>query len=136
MLTPGPTHQARPATPVSQFLSPETDAPDPPVTPMSDMPTASWTFMTNHTHVLLCIRQDAEIRLRDIAQQVGITERAAQSIVSDLVDGGYLRRERVGRRNHYHVIGNHPLRHPLEMHHTVGELLELLAAPSPSRRAG
>lgn len=86
----------------------------------------SWTFLTNHTHVLLCIRHDPDSRLRDIATQVGITERATQSIVSDLVDAGYLRRERLGRRNRYHLRAARPLRHPLESRHTIGELLDLL----------
>ncbi len=92
-------------------------------------PISGWTFLTNHTHVLLCIRQDPDIRLRDVAEQVGITERAAQAIVSDLEAGGYLRRERVGRRNRYEVRLDVPLRHPLEDHHTVGEILDLLSAP-------
>lgn len=96
---------------------------------MSEREPVGWTFMTNHTHVLLCIRRDPDIRLRDIAAQVGITERATQNIVGDLVAEGYLRRERVGRRNRYHVIEDRPLRHPLECHHEVGDLLGLLAAP-------
>lgn len=95
---------------------------------------SGWTFLTNHTHVLLCIRQDADIRLRDVAEQVGITERAAQAIVSDLEAGGYLRRERVGRRNRYEVLPDVPLRHSLEDHHTVGELLDLLSAPIATGR--
>lgn len=95
---------------------------------------SGWTFLTNHTHVLLCIRQDPEIRLRDVAAQVGITERAAQAIVSDLEAEGYLTRERVGRRNHYELRADVPLRHPLESQHTVGELLDLLAGPVGRRR--
>jgi hypothetical protein len=90
----------------------------------------SWTFLTNHTHVLALIAQDAEIRLRDVAQQVGITERAVQRIVADLEAGNYLRRERVGRRNHYHVNPNLPLRHPVESHQTVGALLEMIHGPA------
>ena len=65
---------------------------------------ASWTFLTNHGHVLLAIADDPETRLRDIAARVGITERAAQLIVSDLEAGGYLTKEKVGRRNHYTVV--------------------------------
>ncbi len=87
-----------------------------------------WTFLTNHTHVLLCIAEDSGVRLRDVAARVGITERAAQSIVADLVAAGYLTRERVGRRNQYQLDPDRPLRHPLEAHHTVGELLDLLRA--------
>lgn len=90
---------------------------------------ARWTFLSNHAHVLICIRRDPEIRIRDIAQQVGITERAAQSIVGDLVDEGYLVRERVGRRNRYDVQPDLALRHPVEADHRVGELIELLASP-------
>lgn len=90
--------------------------------------------MTNYTHVLLCIRHDEEIRLRDIADQVGITERAAQSIVGDLVREGYLVRERVGRRNRYRIDPDQPLRHPLEDQHTVGELLDVLVRPPAAAR--
>lgn len=93
---------------------------------MSDTPAASWTFLTNHAHVLICIAQDPESRLRDIAERVGITERSTQSIVADLVDGGYLTRRRVGRRNHYEVIADRPLRHPIERDHQIGQLLELV----------
>ncbi len=87
---------------------------------------SSWTFLTNHAHVLLCIAADPGARLRDVAARVGITERAAQSIVADLVTAGYLTRERVGRRNHYEIHPARPLRHPIERHHDVGELLALL----------
>lgn len=86
----------------------------------------SWTFLTNHAHVLLCIAGDPEIRGRDIATRVGITERSAQSIIADLVDSGYLTREKVGRRNRYEVHGAQPLRHPMERDHQVAELLGML----------
>jgi DNA-binding Lrp family transcriptional regulator len=86
-----------------------------------------WTFFTNHLHVLVCIAADPTIRLRDVANLVGITERAAQSIVADLVDEGYVTRIRVGRRNQYRVHPSKPLRHPLEEHQTVGGLLDFLA---------
>ena len=82
----------------------------------------SWTFLTNHAHVLLCIARDADIRIRDIADRVGITERAAQRIVSDLVDEGYVERKRVGRRNEYVVNAEVPLRHPLSRDHEIGEV--------------
>lgn len=98
-----------------------------------EMPT--WTFLTNHAHVLLCIRRDGEIRLRDVAELVGITERAAQKIVADLADAGYLRVERVGRRNRYKIQPRRPLRHPLEHNHDVGELLDLLEENGPRRKA-
>ncbi|NVJ13115.1 MarR family transcriptional regulator [Myxococcus sp. AM010] len=86
----------------------------------------SWTFLTNHAHVLLCIAADPEVRLRDVASRVGITERAVQRIVSDLEEGGYLQREREGRRNHYTVRADLPLRHPVERHRTVASLIALV----------
>lgn len=95
---------------------------------LDDLP--EWTFLTNHAHVLLCIHRDAEVRIRDIAALVGITERAAQKIVADLAEAGYLEIEKVGRRNRYKVRPRRPLRHPLERDHDVGELLELLAVSS------
>jgi DNA-binding MarR family transcriptional regulator len=85
-----------------------------------------WDFLTNHAHVLVCVARDPGIRLRDIATAVGITERAAHRIVSELVDEGYLGRKRQGRRNHYQVKSKLPLRHPLAEEREVGELLELL----------
>jgi DNA-binding IclR family transcriptional regulator len=86
----------------------------------------TWTFLTNHAHVLVCIAADPDIRGRDIATRVGITERAVGAIVSDLVDEGYLTRTREGRRNHYGLNPDLPLRHELERHHSVGDLLEAL----------
>ena len=85
-----------------------------------------WTFLTNHAHVLVCIAEDPDIRGRDIAARVGITERAAQAIVADLANEGYVNRTRVGRRNRYEVNAEAPLRHPLEHDHTIGELLVTL----------
>jgi DNA-binding IclR family transcriptional regulator len=87
---------------------------------------SSWTFLSNHAHVLLCIGRDPDVRIRDIADLVGITERAAQGIVGDLVDEGYLVRERVGRRNRYQIQADLALRHPLEANHQIGELVDLL----------
>ena len=85
-----------------------------------------WDFLTNHAHVLVCVARDPGIRLRDIAAAVGITERAAHRIVSELVDEGYVLRERRGRRNYYQVKPDLPLRHPLAGESEVGDLLELL----------
>lgn len=85
-----------------------------------------WTFLTNHAHVLLCLARDPEIRLRDVAEKVGITERAAQRIVADLENEGYITTERIGRRNKYVVHSEAPLRHPIEEDQAVGVLLELL----------
>lgn len=92
-----------------------------------------WTFLTNHAHVLLCIARDPEIRLSDVADTVGITERATQRIVNELIGAGYVSRVRMGRRNHYEIHGELPLRHPVEQHRSVGALLRLL---DDGRRAG
>ena len=72
---------------------------------------SSWTFLSHHAQVLLCIARDPDVRLREIATAVGITERAVQAIVNDLVAEGYVDRTRVGRRNHYAVHPDVPLRH-------------------------
>lgn len=87
-----------------------------------------WTFLTNHAHVLLCVARDPDIRVRDLATAVGITERTAHTVLADLVEAGYLSREREGRRNRYHVHPELPLRHPLERDHAIGEVLRVLGA--------
>lgn len=92
-----------------------------------------WTLLTNHGRVLLLIAQNPQVRLRDVALLAGITERSAQSIVTDLEAEGYLHREKVGRRNVYSVHPEKPFRHPAEAHHTVGELFDLFGPPSASR---
>jgi predicted transcriptional regulator len=86
----------------------------------------SWRFLSNHTQVLLCIQRDPDVRFRDIAQMVGITERAAQRIVADLIDSGYVESDRIGRRNHYRVNTDIAMRHPAQEGHDIGELLRLL----------
>ena len=97
---------------------------------MPAAPEPSWTFLTNHAHVLLAISAESQIRIRDIAAQVGITERAAHRIVSDLEVAGYLKVSKIGRRNEYSVVRNLPLRHPAERHHRIGDLLKILAHDS------
>ncbi|MEM9200564.1 MAG: winged helix-turn-helix domain-containing protein [Actinomycetota bacterium] len=92
--------------------------------PVPNVP--SWTFLTNHAHVLIAIASDPELRQRDIAHAVGITIGAVQKIISELEAGGYLAHDKVGRRNRYHVIEELPLRHPLEAHRTIGDVLHLL----------
>lgn len=82
-----------------------------------------WTFLTNHALVLLCIARDPDVRMRDVAELVGITERAVQRIVAELEEAGYVERFRNGRRNRYAVRGNLPLRHPVERHERVSSLL-------------
>lgn len=94
----------------------------------------SWTFLTNHGHVLVCIATDPGVRGRDIAARVGITERAAQAIIADLVREGYVTRTRMGRRNHYEINPDRPLRHPVENPHSVGELLQLVGVIGTPRR--
>ncbi|MEV6962794.1 winged helix-turn-helix domain-containing protein [Streptomyces sp. NPDC051207] len=89
-----------------------------------------WTFLTNHAHVLLCVVRDPEARLRDVAESVGITERAAQRIMTDLVEAGYLERTRQGRRNSYHLHPDLPLRHPMERETVIGQLMAVLASPT------
>ena len=86
----------------------------------------SWTFLTNHAHVLIAIARDPELRQRDIAHAVGITVGAVQKIIHELEMCGYLTHERIGRRNRYEVLDGLPLRHPLEENHTIGDLLTTL----------
>jgi DNA-binding MarR family transcriptional regulator len=92
----------------------------------SNEPSTSWTFLTNHTQVLLRIAQDPDVRLRDVAERVGITERAAQRIVADLVDANIIDRRRVGRRNHYLINRSAAMRHAAQAEYQVGPLLDLL----------
>lgn len=91
-----------------------------------------WTFLSNHAQVLICIAREPEIRLRDIAVDVGITERAVQRIVSDLSDAGYVESERVGRRNRYRVNRDRQMRHPAQTNLDIGELLDLLTEYGPA----
>jgi len=89
-----------------------------------------WTFLSNHAHVLICIAQEPMIRLRDVAERLGITERAVQRIVADLEEGGYLSRAREGRRNHYVLHADRPFRHPFFAHRDVSLLVNLILAPN------
>ncbi len=91
-----------------------------------------WTFLSNHGHVLVCLARDPEVRLRDVADLVGITERAAQTIVRDLEESGYVRKQRVGRRNTYSIIGRSRFRHPLEAGVRIRDFLDLVAAATPA----
>lgn len=93
---------------------------------------AQWTFMTNHTHVLLCLATAQGDTLREVASRVGITERAVQRIVGDLEAAGVVSRVREGRRNRYAINADLPLRHPLEAHRRIHDLLTLLTAGMPS----
>ncbi|KLU04818.1 hypothetical protein RISK_003086 [Rhodopirellula islandica] len=89
-------------------------------------PAARWTFLTNHAHVLIVLHAQPDQVLREVAVQVGITERAVQRIVQDLEDEGFIRREKVGRKNHYEVLTDQALRHPIEAHRHIGDLLKLI----------
>jgi len=88
---------------------------------------ANWSFLTNHARVLLCIAHDPGARLRDIAASLGITERSAHGIVTDLAEAGYLIRQKDGRRNRYQIQAHLPLPEPTSRDRTVGEVLALLA---------
>jgi predicted transcriptional regulator len=87
----------------------------------------TWTFLTNHAQVLLCLAETPDIRLRDVAERVGITERATQRILAELIDGGYVKAERIGRRNRYTVVRQHAMRHSAQLGHEIGTLLEALS---------
>ena len=97
---------------------------------------SEWGFLTNHGRVLVCIAHDPGARLRDIAAELGITERTAYGIVTDLTEAGYVVKEKDGRRNRYEVQGHLPLRDSITRERTVGEVLSLLVkpAPRPTRR--
>jgi len=92
-----------------------------------------WSFLTNHARVLLCIAHDPGVRVRDLAVMVGVTERSAHAIVTDLVDAGYVVKEKAGRRNRYHIQEHLPLRDPITEGRTIGEVLELLVGMNSHR---
>ncbi|QDU49547.1 helix-turn-helix transcriptional regulator [Gimesia panareensis] len=86
-----------------------------------------WTFLTNHAHVLIVLHRNPTIVLREVALEVGITERAVQRIIQDLEEEGFLQREKIGRQNHYEVLTDQALRHPIEKHKSIGDLLNLVS---------
>ncbi|MDJ0657734.1 MAG: winged helix-turn-helix transcriptional regulator [Xanthomonadales bacterium] len=88
----------------------------------------NWTFLSNHSHVLICLNADPHQTLRQVSLQVGITERAVQRIVADLESAGVIKRSRHGRRNTYELCLDLPLRHPLEAHRSIGDLIQLLGS--------
>jgi predicted ArsR family transcriptional regulator len=105
-----------------------------PAEPRTPQPvTGAWTFLSNHGHVLLCIAAEPDQTLAAIAEQVGITSRAVQLILADLITGGYVERVKTGRRNHYSINPEGQLRHPLESHHSVADLIAALGPPRPHR---
>ena len=95
-----------------------------------------WTFLTNHAQVLVSIARDPGIRLRDIGERVGITERAAHRIVVELADAGYITRERNGRRNRYTINAHFPLPDLVAREQNIGELLAVLTGPAQTKRVG
>jgi len=92
----------------------------------ASVPASGWTFLTNHTHVLLCLYRAPESTTREVAALVGITERMVQKIVAELVESGFMEVIKVGRRNTYKIHVKMTLRHPLESHRRIGDLLEHL----------
>jgi DNA-binding MarR family transcriptional regulator len=102
--------------------------------PQTTRPGSTWVFLTNHAHVLLCIARDSQSRARDIADQVGITERAAQRILADLIADGYVTRTKVGRRNRYKINPRGHLRHPVFRELAIGPLLEVLNSDGQPKR--
>ena len=93
---------------------------------MADSSPRGWTFLTNHAHVLILLSKNPETVLREVATRVGITERAVQRIIADLERDGFLEREKIGRRNAYRLRTNKPLRHPIEAHRTIHDLIKMV----------
>jgi DNA-binding MarR family transcriptional regulator len=89
-------------------------------------PATRWTFLTNHSHVLILLSQNPDLVLREVAARVGITERAVQRIIADLEAAGCIEIEKVGRRNRYRILDTQSLRHPIEAHHTIGDLVRMI----------
>lgn len=100
---------------------------------MSSAASPRWNFFTNHAHVLICLARNGQQPLREVAVSVGITERAVQRIVAELESAGHLEREKVGRQNCYVIHPERRLRHPLEAHRTIGNLLDLVVPRSSGR---
>jgi hypothetical protein len=95
---------------------------------------ATWSFLTNHARVLVCIAHDPGARLRDIAAMLGITERSAFSIICDLVEAGYVDRTKDGRRNRYEIRSDLPLRETIGRERTIGEVLDILVGATEQER--
>lgn len=100
----------------------------------SQQPAIGWTFLTNHSHILVCLMENPTMRIRDLAVAVGITERAVQRILAELNESGVIEKELEGRRNRYSVKLDFPLRHPLEEHCTLRDLLTALSHPKPAKK--
>ncbi|WP_146435284.1 helix-turn-helix transcriptional regulator [Blastopirellula retiformator] len=113
---PAASREPSPAKAVKEAESPE---PSPAVN--------RWTFLTNHSHVLIVLSRDPTMVLRHVATEVGITERAVQRIIADLEEEGFLVKEKIGRQNTYRIILDRSLRHPIESHRNIGDLLKLVS---------
>lgn len=128
--------KTRPKSPLSRPDRPPAKRVPPPADAVpAGLPAADhanrWTFLTNHAHVLIVLARDPSIVLRKVALLVGITERAVQRIVVDLEEAGIVEREKLGRRNHYRILPDKFLRHPLEAHRRIGDLLNLVNTSPP-----
>lgn len=104
--------------------------------PRSTTAAGSWTYLSNHSHVLVCLAEDPEARIRDIADRVDITERAVQRILGELEEAGVVDKERIGRRNRYRIHADKHLRHPVEGHCRVDGLLSFVIGPNWRQEAG
>jgi predicted ArsR family transcriptional regulator len=125
----------RPADPATRQSNPAgaeaTDSGEGHAEPATPASGGGWTFLSNHAHVLLCLAADPHQTLPMIAEQVGITTRAVQLILTDLIEGGYVERTKVGRRNQYRINPDGHLRHPLEAHHHISDLITALGPVTP-----
>jgi DNA-binding transcriptional ArsR family regulator len=120
------TRKALPASPPQSKPRSRAAFATPHVAPSSGATGAHWTFLTNHSHVLVLLSRNPSLVLREVALRVGITERAVQRLIADLESVGIIEREKVGRQNHYRIRTKQHLRHAIESHRTVGELLALI----------
>lgn len=100
------------------------------------MNAVGWTFLTNYGHVLVCLARDPDARMRDVADAVGITERAVQQIIRELVQQGYVEKEKAGRRNRYAVVRSAHFRHDLEADVSLGSFVDLVLGPAGSATDG
>jgi DNA-binding transcriptional ArsR family regulator len=103
--------------------------------PSASLDRVPWTFLTNHSHVLISLASNGNLRVRDIAEQVSITERAVLKILGELEEAGIITRTREGRRTHYTIHRDRPLRHQVEAHCTTGHLLAMIGKRTPVANA-
>lgn len=125
-LREGATSRERTRAPRAEQGSASARPANPPSASPANRPAHRWTFLTNHAHVLVLLKAHPELILREVAARVGITERAVQRIIQDLESAGFIQRQKVGRQNQYQVLTEQPLRHPIEAHRTIGDLLRLI----------